>query len=82
MPDEVDFGWIAESIYLGDPPDDLQPDWLPHLKGSPDQIAESLRHARDLGISVLFLFFRARDLPEYLDQLGCFGTEVLPLLSG
>lgn len=79
--DEVDFGWIAESIYLGEPPGDLLPEWLPHLKGSPDQIAESLRQACDLGITVLFLFFRARDLPEYLDQLGRFGAEVLPLLS-
>ena len=79
--DEVDFGWIAESIYVGEPPEGLfMPGW-PHLSGSPDQIAESLRHALGFGISVLFLFLRSRDLPEYLDQVARFGTEVVPLLT-
>ena len=79
--DEVDFGWIAESIHVGEPPEGLfMPGW-PHLSGSPDQIAESLRHALGFGISVLFLFLRSRDLPEYLDQVARFGTEVVPLLT-
>ena len=78
---EVDFGWIAETIYVGEPPEGLFiPGW-PHLSGSPSEIAESLRYARDLGISVLFLFFRSRDLSEYLDQLALFGAEVQPLLA-
>lgn len=79
--DEVDFGWIAESIHVGEPPEGLfMPGW-PHLSGSADQIAESLRYALGLGISVLFLFLRSRDLPEYLDQVARFGTEVVPLLT-
>ena len=79
--DEVDFGWIAESIHVGKPPDGMFAPGRPHLSGSPDQIAESLRYALGLGISVLFLFLRSRDLPEYLDQVARFGTEVVPLLT-
>ena len=79
--DSVDLGWMPEGIYLGEPPEGLIPDWWPHLTGSPDQIAESLRYTHELGTSVLHLRFRSRDVPEYLDQISRFGAEVLPSLS-
>ena len=79
--DAVDLGWMPEGIYVGDPPDGLIPDWWPHLTGSPDEIAESLRYTHDLGTSVLHVRFRSRDLPEYLDQIARFGADVLPLVA-
>ena len=79
--DEVDFGWLAGAVYIGDPPEGLfLPGW-PYIGGSPDQVAESLRYAHELGTSVLFLFFRSRDASEYIDQIARFGAEVLPLLE-
>ena len=79
--DEVDFGWLAGSVYIGEPPEGLfLPGW-PYIGGSPDQVAESLRYAHELGTSVLFLFFRSRDVSEYIDQIARFGAEVLPLLE-
>ena len=79
--DAVDLGWMPEGIYLGEPPDGLIPEWWPHLTGSPDQVAESLRYTHELGTSVLHLRFRSRDVPEYLDQISRFGAEVLPSLA-
>ena len=79
--DAVDLGWMPEGIYLGEPPDGLIPEWWPHLTGSPDKIAESLRYTHELGTSVLHLRFRSRDVPEYLDQISRFGAEVLPSLA-
>ena len=80
-PDEIDFGWLTETLYIGDPPEGMFPPGWPHISGSPDQIVESLRYTHELGTSVLFVWFRSRDVPEYLDQLARFGAEVLPSLA-
>ncbi len=80
-PGTIDMGWMPEAIHVGEPPDGLFPPGWPRLTGSPERIAESLRHARELGTTVLHLRFRSRDLPEYLHQITRFGAEVLPSLN-
>ena len=75
---EIDLGCMSEYIYIG------QADWdlgAHKLTGSPEQIAESLREASDLGCNTLHLHFRSRSRNELCDQLAAFGRDVAPLLE-
>ncbi|MCY4194227.1 MAG: TIGR03619 family F420-dependent LLM class oxidoreductase [bacterium] len=80
-PNEIDFAWMAGSIHVGEPTEGVLPSARPGVSGPPEQVAEWLRYAHDLGASVLFVWFRARDVSEYRDQIAAFGADVLPLLA-
>jgi len=74
----IDFGWLPEFIYIGTPffePNDWQ------IIGSIEEIAESLRYAKTLGVNVLHLHFRSRSAAEYCDQIAAFGRDVFPLVD-
>ncbi|HEV8295668.1 MAG TPA: TIGR03619 family F420-dependent LLM class oxidoreductase [Acidimicrobiales bacterium] len=73
----LDLGFMPEWIYIGTPSWDIGEF---KLTGSPDQIAESLREANDLGCNTLHLHFRSRSRSELCDQLAAFGRDVAPLL--
>ena len=78
---DIDFAWIAGSIYVGEPTEGVFPEGWPGVSGPADKVAEWLRFAHELGTSVLFVWFRGRDVSEYKDQITRFGAEVLPLLA-
>jgi probable F420-dependent oxidoreductase len=73
-----DIGIMPPRIYVGEPPFDLGA-W-PHLTGSPDRIAETLRSLLAVGANVLHVKFRSRGRDELLDQMAAFADEVVPRL--
>jgi probable F420-dependent oxidoreductase len=75
----LDLGWLPEWLYVGTPTWDLGDH--PHVTGTPDEIAASLRYAHDLGCSHISVHLRSRGPTELLDQLAAFGREVIPLLN-
>jgi probable F420-dependent oxidoreductase len=74
----IDLGFMPEWIYIGTPSWDIGEF---KLTGSPEQIAESLREAHDLGCNTLHLHLRSRTREELRDQLAAFGRDVAPLLA-
>jgi len=74
----VDFGWLPEWIYVGEP--FFEPT-ARHITGSPDKIAESLRYAKTLGCNALHLSFRSRSAQEYCDQIAAFARDVWPSVN-
>jgi probable F420-dependent oxidoreductase len=73
----LDLGFMPEWIYVGTPSWDVGPN---RLTGPPEQVAESLRFAREVGCSVLHVRFRSRTRDELCDQIAAFGRDVAPLL--
>ncbi|MEO8696605.1 MAG: TIGR03619 family F420-dependent LLM class oxidoreductase [Acidimicrobiales bacterium] len=71
----IDFGWLPEWIYVGEP--FFEPT-ARHITGAPGKIAESLRYANALGCTALHLSFRARSAQEYCDQIAAFARDVWP----
>jgi hypothetical protein len=77
--DTGDIGAISEWIYVGEPSWDLG---RPAVKGSPEQIAESLRRWAAVGVNHLQVRFPSRSVSELVEQVTAFGTTVGPLLAG
>lgn len=70
-------GAIAEPLYVG------KPDWdvgRRTLTGGPEELAESLRAYRAMGVQQIQVRFRCRGRAELADQIEAFGTRVGPLL--
>ncbi|MET9964342.1 TIGR03619 family F420-dependent LLM class oxidoreductase [Streptomyces sp. NPDC006356] len=70
-------GAIAEPLYVG------KPDWdvgRRTLSGEPEQLAESLRAYRAMGVHQIQVRFRSRSRTELTDQMEEFGTRTAPLL--
>ncbi|MEU7425825.1 TIGR03619 family F420-dependent LLM class oxidoreductase [Streptomyces sp. NPDC040750] len=71
-------GAIAEPLYLGR----LGWDVGRHtLTGAPEEIAESLRAYRAMGVDQIQVRFRSRSRAELVDQIDLFGAEVAPRLD-
>ncbi len=51
------------------------------LTGAPEQIAESLRAYRAMGVHQIQVRFRSRSRSELIDQIAAFGAEVAPRLD-
>ncbi|MFE1882525.1 LLM class F420-dependent oxidoreductase, partial [Streptomyces diastatochromogenes] len=71
-------GAITEPLYVG------HADWhlgRRTLSGAPEEIAESLRAYRALGVHQIQVRFRSRSRSELIDQIGVFGAEVAPRLD-
>ena len=74
---EFDIGYMPPWTYLlGDVPEGVMA-----LSGGVEPLAEDLREARAVGANTFHLKFRARDLPEYLDQVDAFAEQVVPLVN-
>lgn len=72
-----DIGYMPPWAYLlGDVPDGVVA-----MMGGIEPLAEDLREARAAGANTFHLKFRARDLPEYLDQVDAFAEQVVPLVD-
>lgn len=72
-----DIGYMPPWAYLlGDVPDGVVA-----MMGGVEPLAEDLREARAAGANTFHLKFRARDLPEYLDQVDAFAEQVVPLID-
>ena len=72
-----DVGYMPPAAYLlGPAPPGLPP---VALGGGPEALAEELRRARAAGANTFHLKFRARELPEYLEQIDAFAERVRPL---
>jgi probable F420-dependent oxidoreductase len=72
-----DVGYMPPWTYLlGDVPDGVMAQ-----SGGTGPLAEDLRSAREAGANTFHLKFRARDLPEYLDQVDAFVEQVVPLVD-
>ncbi len=52
------------------------------MVGGVEALAADIREAREVGANTFHLKFRARDLPEYLEQLDAFAEAVVPLVDG
>jgi probable F420-dependent oxidoreductase len=73
-----DIGYMPPWTYLlGDVPEGVMA-----MVGGAEPLAADIRAARDAGANTFHLKFRARDLPEYLDQVEAFTEEVVPLVGG
>ncbi|AOR37283.1 LLM class F420-dependent oxidoreductase [Streptomyces fodineus] len=71
-------GAIAEPLYVGRAGWDVG---RRTLTGTPEEIAESLRAYRVMGVHQIQVRFRSRDLAELIEQIGLFGAEVAPRLN-
>ncbi|MER5210160.1 TIGR03619 family F420-dependent LLM class oxidoreductase [Streptomyces sp. NPDC002838] len=70
-------GAIAEPLYVGTPTWDVRPRTL---TGGPQELAESLRAYRAMGVHQIQVRFRSRSRAELTDQMAAFGAEVAPHL--
>ncbi len=70
-------GAIAEPLYVGSPGWDVG---RRTLTGGGEELAESLRAYRAMGVHQVQVRFRCRGRSELTDQIEAFGTEVAPLL--
>ncbi|MFE9022167.1 LLM class F420-dependent oxidoreductase [Streptomyces sp. NPDC007808] len=70
-------GAIAEPLYVGSPGWDVG---RRTLTGGGEELAESLRAYRAMGVHQLQVRFRCRGRSELTDQIEAFGAEVAPLL--
>ncbi|MFF9770687.1 TIGR03619 family F420-dependent LLM class oxidoreductase [Streptomyces sp. NPDC014636] len=71
-------GAIAEPLYVGRPGWDVG---RRTVAGAPEEVAESLRAYRALGVDQIQVRFRSRSRAELIDQIGVFGVEVAPRLD-
>ena len=71
-------GAITEPLYVGRPGWDVG---RRTLAGAPEEIAESLRAYRALGVDQIQVRFRSRSRAELIEQIGVFGVEVAPRLD-
>ncbi|MFG2637042.1 TIGR03619 family F420-dependent LLM class oxidoreductase [Streptomyces sp. NPDC048362] len=76
--DPFTLGAIAEPLYLGRPGWDVG---RRTLTGAPEEIAESLRAYRAMGVDQIQVRFRSRSRTELVDQIDLFGAEVAPRLD-
>lgn len=58
------------------------PEGVAAMVGGVEALAADIREAREVGANTFHLKFRARDLPEYLEQLDAFAEAVVPLVDG
>ncbi|MER6712458.1 LLM class F420-dependent oxidoreductase [Streptomyces sp. NPDC000877] len=70
-------GAITEPLYVGSPGWDVG---RRTLTGRPQQLAESLRAYRAMGVHQIQVRFRSRSRTELTDQIAAFGAEVAPEL--
>ncbi|MFE0255038.1 TIGR03619 family F420-dependent LLM class oxidoreductase [Streptomyces sp. NPDC059010] len=70
-------GAITEPLYVGEPGWDVG---RRTLTGRPEELAESLRAYRAMGVDQIQVRFRNRGRAELAEQIGVFGAEVGPLL--
>lgn len=71
-------GAIVEPLYVGEPGWDTG---RRTLSGEAEQLAESLRAYRAMGVDQIQVRFRSRSRSELVDQIGEFGETVAPLLT-
>ena len=72
-----DVGYMPPWAYLlGDTPEGVAA-----MVSGPEEVADDIRAAREVGANTFHLKFRSRDLHEYLDQLDAFVEEVAPLVN-
>ncbi|MFF7313437.1 TIGR03619 family F420-dependent LLM class oxidoreductase [Streptomyces sp. NPDC008137] len=70
-------GAITEPLYVGTPRWDVG---RRTLTGGPEELAESLRAYRAMGVHQIQVRFRSRSRAELTDQITAFGAEVAPHL--
>ena len=75
--DRFDIGALVGPTYVGEPDWDLGG---PALAGSPDKIAHVLRKFAGFGVGQVQVRLRSRSAEELIDQVGRFGSEVIPQL--
>ncbi|MFF8016324.1 TIGR03619 family F420-dependent LLM class oxidoreductase [Streptomyces sp. NPDC007929] len=71
-------GAITEPLYVGTPRWEVG---RRTLTGGPQELAESLRAYRAMGVHQVQVRFRSRSRGELTDQIRQFGQEVAPLLT-
>lgn len=71
-------GALAEPLYVGRAGWDVG---RRTITGAPEEIAESLRAYRAMGVDQVQVRFRSRGRDELTDQIATFGAAVAPLLS-
>lgn len=76
--DAFDIGALVGPTYVGEPDWDLGG---PALAGSPDKIAHVLLKLAGFGVGQVQVRLRSRSADELVDQIGRFGSEVIPQLD-
>ncbi|MFI9806426.1 TIGR03619 family F420-dependent LLM class oxidoreductase [Streptomyces sp. NPDC052301] len=71
-------GAITEPLYVGRAGWDVG---RRTLSGAPEEIAESLRAYRAMGVDLVQVRFRSRGRAELIEQIALFGAEVAPHLN-
>jgi probable F420-dependent oxidoreductase len=75
----IDYGFVAESMYVGRPSWDVSD--RPTLVGTGEELAARLRSMHDLGVNHVQLRFRTRSCSELLDQMDAWAADAAPLLN-
>lgn len=68
-------GALTEPLHIGRPAWDVG---RRTLTGSPEELAESLRAYRAMGVHQIQVRFRCRDRAELTDQIEAFGADIAP----
>lgn len=76
--DAFDIGALVGPTYVGEPDWDLGG---PALSGPPEKLAHVLGKFRTMGVAQVQVRLRSRSLDELVDQIGRFGSDVIPLLG-
>ncbi|MCB0965027.1 MAG: TIGR03619 family F420-dependent LLM class oxidoreductase [Acidimicrobiales bacterium] len=76
--DAFDIGALVGPTYVGEPDWDLGG---PALSGPPEKLAHVLGKFRAMGVAQVQVRLRSRSLDELVDQIGRFGSDVIPLLG-
>ncbi|NUS79206.1 MAG: TIGR03619 family F420-dependent LLM class oxidoreductase [Streptomyces sp.] len=68
-------GALTEPLHIGRPTWDVG---RRTLTGTPEELAESLRAYRAMGVHQIQVRFRCRDRAELTDQIAAFGADIAP----
>ncbi|MFI9831595.1 TIGR03619 family F420-dependent LLM class oxidoreductase [Streptomyces sp. NPDC051913] len=68
-------GALTEPLHIGRPTWDVG---RRTLTGTPEELAESLRTYRAMGVHQIQVRFRCRDRAELTDQIAAFGADIAP----
>ena len=79
LPEAFDIGVTGGAVYVGEPDFEVE---QYTIKGSVDQILETLSKFTSRGINQIQLRFQGRSVTEVAEQLEAFGSDVAPQFTG
>ena len=74
----IEIGMNSPWLYVGKPSFDVGPNTR---SGSGEEIAETLRNIKKLGVAHCGIRLRSRSCDELVEQIEAFGRDVAPLVD-